>query len=139
MTRPQRHDKGTKRGSVISGLRLEPKLATALRDAARDRAGGNVAEMARHLIHTQLGWSIEDAHNLEERHQKPARLCGLALPAIAYRSLASRASDEGLTVTGTARHLLRLGLGVSKDESLRREETFTSLANALREVREAHR
>lgn len=135
----QRHDKDTKRSAVISGLRCEPVLATKLRIAAVERAEGDVAMLARYLIHTQLGWSHEDAVDLEERHAKPSRLRGLAMPHHSYVLLERRALDLGLRVTSTARHLLRLGLGVSEQESLEREEKFSSLAQALREVREAYK
>ncbi len=139
MTRPPRYDQGTRRGSVIRGLRCEPDLAKRLSAAAVERAEGNVAMMARYLIHTQLGWSHEDAIQLEEKHAKPSRLCGLALPAVVYQRLVAQGTDLGLTVTGTARHLLRLGLGVPASESREREEKFSSLAQALREVREAYK
>ncbi len=139
MTRPSRHDKGIKRNSVISGLRCEPDLAKRLSAAAVERSEGNVAMMARYLIHTQLGLSHDDAITIEEKHAKPARLCGLALSTIVYQRLVERGTDMGLTVTGMARHLLRLGLGMSASESRDREEKFSALAQALREVREAHR
>lgn len=140
MTEPQRNHVGTRRGSIITGLRCEPDLARRLRDAAREQTEkGDIAVTARYLLHTQLGLSDSDAHHMEQTMLKPARLCGLALPTKSYLDLERRARREGLTITATARHLLRLALEVSHEESFRREETFTSLAAALKEVREAHR
>jgi len=110
-----------------------------LRDEAKERAEGNVAVMARYLIAVGLGWSPAAANTIEERHQKPRRLCGLALDTETYTRLQGTAAQLELTPTGAARHLLRCGLGLDPMESLKREETFASLAQALREVREAHR
>ncbi len=139
MTRRHRNDKGITGGSVITGLRLEPELAARLRDAATERAEGRVAVLARFLIATGLGRSAEAATQDEQSALKPRKLCGLAVSHTMYKRLEEDAASLELSITGCARHLLRVGLGFDAMESLRREEAFASLAAALREVREAHR
>ncbi len=139
MTRRHRNDKGITGGSVITGLRLEPELAARLRDAATERAEGRVAVLARFLIATGLGRSAEAAIQDEQSTLKPRKLCGLAVSDRMYTRLEEDAASLQLSITGCVRHLLRAGLGFDAVESLRREETFASLAAALREVREAHR
>lgn len=139
MTRRQRNDKGITGGSVITGLRLEPELAARLRDAATEHAEGRVAVLARFLIATGLGRGADAATQDEQDTIKKRKLCGLAVSDDMYDRLETRAAQLQLQITGCIRHLLRVGLKIDAMESLRREETFASLAAALREVREAHR
>jgi hypothetical protein len=152
MTRPHRRDWKVKNASVITGLRLEPAIASQLCYAAREhavdeRGRGDVAQMARYFIRTGLGYTTAQSNALEDGTLKPKRLCGLALEEEVERRLVEHAREVfwnrypagRAALTPTARHLIRLGLGMPAAESLRREEQFASLAAALREVREAHR
>lgn len=138
MTRAHRRDKGTTSGSVITGLRLESELAKDLRTEAVERAGGDIAELARFLIRTGLGYSARDANELEAKAPKPARLCGLALERDVMLRLKGYAGS-GLSVAGAARHLLRLGLGYKAAESLAIEGRFAAIATARRELADAYK
>ena len=138
MTKRQRRDKGTKNGSVITGLRLEPDVAQDLCTYARlyalDGHGrGDVAQVARHFIRVGLGYSVETSQEMEDGELKPARLCGLALETPVKRLLDQRTILVG-GPTATARHLIRRGLGMSDVESRKREERFTAMATARREI-----
>lgn len=135
-----RRDRGVKNTSVISGLRLEADAATRLCDRAReqavDKGKGDVAQLARYYIRIGLGYSHQEANALEVTELKPKQVRGLVLETAVEAHLRRRQYTLGLGCAGTARHLIRLGLGYSKEESLRREERFASLAAAIQEVRE---
>lgn len=146
MTRPHRRDFGVKSASVISGLRLERDVAQKLCEAARQRTSdptaakrrdrlGDVAVMARHFIRVGLGIPESRSAAMEATEVKPARLAGLALESGVYQALEGAHSQLG-SITATARHFIRRGLGYAEAESLRREERFAALAQALRDARE---
>lgn len=73
VTRPTRRDKGLSASSVIAGLHMEPELATALSDQAREHAAANglktvnVAAFSRHLLRMGLGWTTDDSLAVEKR------------------------------------------------------------------------
>jgi hypothetical protein len=143
-----RRDKDVVNDACVAALRMEPALAQhlcaeAIRLAPRvvhRRTKGDVAEFARSLLRRGLGWTHTQSEMMEATELKPRRLGGLTLEAAVYRRLQELAGKHfNGNVASTARHLLRVGLGVDAGESLQREERFASLAAALREVREAHR
>ncbi len=142
MTRPHRRDKDIRNASVCTGLRLEPTLAKRLCDEARKRAlvgtppRGDVAMMARALLREGLGIDAETSNTMEDQAPKPEGIAGLRFEAGLKRSLQRYAKAQGLSVTGAARHLLRVGLGYADKESRDIEQRFATLAAALREVRE---
>jgi len=134
-----RRDHQTKNASVIGGLRLEADVAQRLCEAARTHAAdkhgrGDVAQMARYYVRTGLGYTAEASNTLEDKAPKPERLCGLTLE----KDVMVRLRASGANVSAVARHFIRRGLGFSDAESRRREEKFAALAEALREIREAH-
>lgn len=143
MTRPQRRDKDIRNASVCTGLRLEPALAQRLCDEARKRAlvgnppRGDVAMMARALIREGLGIDTVTSNTMEDQAPKPEGIAGLKFEAGLKKALQRYAKAQGLSVTGAARHLLRVGIGYTDSESRTIEQRFATLAAALREVREA--
>lgn len=79
MTRPnRRRDKDVRDSSVIAGLRMEPELAQALVNHARDLAEqlglqkANVAATTRHLLRVALGWNENKSLAAEERFREIA-------------------------------------------------------------------
>lgn len=144
----RRRDFHVKNDSVISGLRLESDIAKQLCDAARANAAdakgiGDVAQMARYLIRTGLGYTDVQSNAFEDAMLKPYRLRGLALEDEVARKLYEMArrlrvnwSTTVVGPTAAARHLIRVGLGVPIEESERREQRFAALAAAKREIME---
>lgn len=142
-----RRDKDVVNDACVKALRLEPALAKLLCAEARELAPrivhrqrkGDVAEFARSLVRRGLGWSHQQSELMEATELKPRRLGGLTMETVVYNRLNELATRHfSGNVASATRHLLRLGLGVSEQESLQREERFASLAQALREVREAY-
>lgn len=140
MTRPLRRDARTKGASVITGLHLEPETATQLCDRACEDAPeqlppgakrlprGNVSELARYFIRTGMGLSSADANRREEHGAFSACVAGLKMESDLCARLASAARKLGVTKAGAARHLIRLGLGFSHENSMEREAHFAELA-----------
>ena len=150
MTRPHRRDQYTKNASVITGLRCEAELAQKLCDYARENVRadltqpasrtnpGNVSEAARYLLRRGVGMTHEHAVRVEVVERKAnAGIPGLQLDDDTSKRLRAWERTVGLGRFSTARHLLRIGLGISKKESLRREEHFIRIAEAKREVMSA--
>lgn len=149
-THLRRRDLFIKGGSVLAGLRCERELAQRLCDFAREnvradltqpasRANpGDVSEAARYLLRRGVGLSHEAAARVEvaERGVSGA-LAGLAVDAGTLAQLYKHQQRYSLTRAGTARHLLRLGLGMDVNDSLAREQHFAAIAAVLREIREA--
>lgn len=136
MTRPLRRDARTKGASVITGLRLEPETAQALRDKActdaRDEKSGrgDCSALARIYIRTGVGLSLAEAYRREQHGHFDACLAGLAMEEDLCTRLAERADMLGTSKAGAARHYIRLGLGFTKDNSLAREAHFAELAES---------
>lgn len=140
MTRPLRRDANTKGASVITGLRLEPETAQqlcerAIEDARDEKTGrGDVSELARYFIRTGLGMTPNDANRREAVGAFAACVAGLKMEPDLCARLASAARRLGVTKAGAARHLVRLGLGFSEENSLEREAHFAELASSKKET-----
>lgn len=133
VSRAYRRHKGTKSGASIAGLRLEADVAQALAGHAREETAGDVAALVRALLHVGLGISrdVDDT-------PRARIIAGLVLCRSAGRALQAHAKQEtGGNVAAMARHLVRVGLGWSADESRRREETFARIAKAKRALYDA--
>src|SRR5262249_26366090 len=127
----QRRDKNIKGGSVISGLRLEKDVAQALCETAKRDAKGNVAELARFYIRTGLGASTAEANAREEAGDFiSSGLAGLWMDKYTVDRLNAHRKRTGASRAAVARHLIRLGLNYSPEDSQKREAGFAALADA---------
>lgn len=132
-----RRDRQTKGGNVIAGFFMEPALALSLTNYARahfakgatpETAVADLAAAARYLLRVQLRQTpAEDAgRSLSEATR------GMRVDAALDKALKRYHASTGLSFNGAVRHLVRLGLGVSDEESVQREEHFATLADARR-------
>lgn len=135
MTRRMRRDAGIRHASIITGLRMEPRLARALSAAAE---GASVAAYARDLLTLALrGTTTADTED--------GPMVILAAGFRAPKSLSDaihafrNAHAPQLTIAGTIRHLLRMQLGVSARESLASEAFFQDIAVQRRATMEQRR
>lgn len=132
-----RRDKSVKGASVISGHRMEPDLAKRLTEYARenftdDRGYADVARAARFLLRTSLGLLERDDHG-----PLPLNTRGLRVEQGLFDAIERYQGQQGLpSPIGTARHLMRLGLGMRADVSLQREARFAEIASAKRGLME---
>lgn len=145
MTRSIRRDKGVKFASVITGLRMEPKLAADLTAVAHEHAevraanmgGGSmkadIAFTTRYLLRQALKFQSPD-HDEISNGSTP--VAGLRCEAALANALRREQKKTGMTLAGTARHLLRVALGASVSESLDVENRFAMIAEARRGLSE---
>lgn len=136
-----RRDWHTKGGNVIKGYRLEPAAAQSLTAYARENFCNpetqvcDIAAAARFILRTQLGWAASNATD-PIRLGVPTR--GMAVEQRLLDAVEKRRSHLGLpSFVGTVRHLLRLGVGIDEEESLRREARFAEIAAMRKEIMEA--
>lgn len=151
MTKPVRRDKDVINSSVITGLRMEPALAAKLCEFALQYGTtiglkrGDVAGATRYLLRLGLGQAADNAAMAglggagRGRAREAGVLAGIRLdPDIVDGLRGTPRGHSGqlagvgdlLNAAGSARHLLRLGLGWSQEESLNAEDRFQQIANA---------
>lgn len=140
MTRAHRRDKGTTGGSVITGLRLEADAAGRLREHAVQHAAGDIMEMVRYYVRAGLGYTHDDINQREAAGRfSNSGVAGLRLEKDTVQKLAAIADEHGMARAGLVRHYVRLGLKYAAGVSLQREERFSRIAAARRELAESYK
>jgi hypothetical protein len=139
-----RRDAGVKRGSVVTGLRMEPDLATALTEAAHRQAQNegeaqaDVNKTSRCLLRRALGWSTAETLAAEARGGWAGTpVAGLGCESALIVALDKARAKLGLNRSAAARHFLRVSLGWSPQASLEKEKAFAAIAAAREKLMRA--